>query len=221
MDMTVALGIHKFSLQATIDHHGSSMHSGHYTDYINCYKKTFYCNDRKIAEFEMIDTKTALLLMWQCINWLHNGFWTRTGGSELLPWCWHILYIPLKAGRGIRAETYGLDDVFPSDNLGSGQCNPFIIYIPCIITAILVIKINSFYETCIPKVGVAKLVYWMIWYCYCFLLVSSVHFSCMVQYSLYHNIDMGTMWHCTLVSSNPSVYRTVFSGVRCSGVECH
>ena len=31
MDMTVVLGYHKFSLQATIDHHGPSIYSGHYT----------------------------------------------------------------------------------------------------------------------------------------------------------------------------------------------
>ena len=36
--------------------------------------------------------------------------------------------IPLKAGRGISAETCGLDDVFPPDDLGSGPCTPFIIY---------------------------------------------------------------------------------------------
>ena len=59
MDMAVVLGLHKFSLQATIDHHGPSMYSGHYTDSINCCKRTFYCNDSKITEFEMIDTKNA------------------------------------------------------------------------------------------------------------------------------------------------------------------
>ena len=46
MDMTVVLGLHKFSLQATIDHHGSSMYSGRYTAFINCRKRTFYCNGR-------------------------------------------------------------------------------------------------------------------------------------------------------------------------------
>ena len=30
MDMTIILGLHKFSLQATIDHRGPSMYSGHY-----------------------------------------------------------------------------------------------------------------------------------------------------------------------------------------------
>ena len=35
-------------------------------------------------------------------------------------------------------------------------------------------------------------------------LVSGVHFSCIVQYSLYHNTDISNMWHCTLVSNTPS-----------------
>ena len=29
-------------------------------------------------------------------------------------------------------------------------------------------------------------------------------FSCIIQYSLYHNMDIGTMWHCALVSYTPS-----------------
>ena len=36
MDTTVRLGPLKFSLRATIDHHGPSIHSGHYTASINC-----------------------------------------------------------------------------------------------------------------------------------------------------------------------------------------
>ena len=38
MDMTAWLGPLKFSLRATIDHHGPSIHSGHYTASINCCK---------------------------------------------------------------------------------------------------------------------------------------------------------------------------------------
>ena len=38
MDTTVRLGPLKFSLQATIDHHGPSIRSGHYTASINCCK---------------------------------------------------------------------------------------------------------------------------------------------------------------------------------------
>ena len=64
------LGPHKFSLQATIDHHGPSMYSGHYTASINCCKRTFYCNDSKITEFETIDTKnsTAYVVMYRLIT---------------------------------------------------------------------------------------------------------------------------------------------------------
>ena len=39
MDTTVRLGPLKFSLQATIDHHGPSIDSGHYTASINCCKQ--------------------------------------------------------------------------------------------------------------------------------------------------------------------------------------
>ena len=36
MDTTIRLGPFEFSLQATIEHHGSSIDSGHYTASINC-----------------------------------------------------------------------------------------------------------------------------------------------------------------------------------------
>ena len=39
MDTIVRLGPLKVTLQATKDHHGPSIHSGHYTASINCYKK--------------------------------------------------------------------------------------------------------------------------------------------------------------------------------------
>ena len=59
MDMTVVLGLHKISLQATIDHHGPYMYSGHYIASIKCCKGTFYCNDSKITELEIIDNKNS------------------------------------------------------------------------------------------------------------------------------------------------------------------
>ena len=55
VDTTVRLGPLKFSLQATIDNHAPSIHSGHYTASINCCKKTFYWNDHTITEFGIID----------------------------------------------------------------------------------------------------------------------------------------------------------------------
>ena len=71
MDMTVILGPRRFILQANIDHHGPFIYSGHYTASINRWKRTFYCNDSKITEFEMIDTKnssTAYVVMYKLIT---------------------------------------------------------------------------------------------------------------------------------------------------------
>ena len=146
--------------------------------------------------------------MWECMNWLHNGFETRSGGWEfwLLPWRWHILSIPLKAGRGISAETCGLDDVFPPDHLGSGPCTPFIIYIPHIIAAFLIIKIYSFIHT-------------KSWYGYAGVLDDLIlcgfrcAFSCMFHYSLCHGMDLGIcdIVHWSAAPHNRIANRTVFS----------
>ena len=38
--MTIVLGPHKFSLHATIDHHGPSIYSGHYITCVNCTKRS-------------------------------------------------------------------------------------------------------------------------------------------------------------------------------------
>ena len=72
------LGPLKFNLQATIDHHGPSIDSGHYTASINCWKKkkkkkkkkTFYCNDHKITEFGITDknSSTAYIVLYKWID---------------------------------------------------------------------------------------------------------------------------------------------------------
>ena len=66
------LGLLKCSLRATIDHHGPSIHSGHYTVSINCCKKTpFYCNDNTITVFGIIDSKnssTAYVILYELID---------------------------------------------------------------------------------------------------------------------------------------------------------
>ena len=41
LDLYIKLGPYKFSLQASVDHHGYSMNSGHYTASNNCCGKTF------------------------------------------------------------------------------------------------------------------------------------------------------------------------------------
>ena len=82
LDATVRLGPLKFNLQATIDHHGPSINSGHYTASINCCKKIFYCNDHKITEFGITDknSSTAYIVSYKWID-----TWFLEGGSLIAP----------------------------------------------------------------------------------------------------------------------------------------
>ena len=130
----IRLGPLKFSLRATIDLHGPSIHSSHYTASINCCKKTFYCNDHIFTEFGIIDSRTsstAFVILYELIDtWFLDS--NRKVGVWSLPWRWHILFIPLTTGRGTGAETCGLDDVFPPDDLCSrpeALCQYIYIYI--------------------------------------------------------------------------------------------
>ena len=68
LDLYIELGPYKFSLQASVDHHGYSMNSGHYTASIICCGKTFHCNDNKITECNITDTfnsSTAYILLYK------------------------------------------------------------------------------------------------------------------------------------------------------------
>ena len=111
MDTTFRLGPLKFSLRATINHHGPSIHSGHYNASINCCK-AFYCNDHTITEFRIIDSKNssnAYVILYELIDtWVLDS--NSRVGVWSLPWRWHILCIPLTTGRGT-GETCGVDDV--------------------------------------------------------------------------------------------------------------
>ena len=79
MDTTVRLGHLKFSLQATIDHHGPSIHSGHYTASINCCKKHSIATITQLRSLELL-IKTPLPHILYYMNWLTYDFWTRRGG---------------------------------------------------------------------------------------------------------------------------------------------
>ena len=122
MDTTVMLGPHEFSLRATIDHHGPSIHSGHYTASINCCKK----NKQKSILLQWQQNygvwnywlkKKPLLHMLYSMNWLAYEFWLQQdGGSLITPMALAHPLLLLTAGRGISAETCGLNDVFPPDD---------------------------------------------------------------------------------------------------------
>ena len=81
MDTTVRLGLLKFSLQATIDLHGPSIHSDHYTASNNCCKKHFIATITQLRSLELL-VKTPLLHMLYYMNWLTHNVWIRTGGWE-------------------------------------------------------------------------------------------------------------------------------------------
>ena len=81
LDATVMLGPLKFNLQATVDHHGPSIDSGHYTVSINCCKKHSIATITKLRRLELL-IKTPLLHILYYINGLTHDFWTRTGGWE-------------------------------------------------------------------------------------------------------------------------------------------
>ena len=86
----------KFSLQDTIDHHGPSIHSGHFTASIN-YCKKCYCNDHTITGFGITDknSSTAYVILYELIDtWILDS--NRRVGVWSLPWRWHILSIPVE-----------------------------------------------------------------------------------------------------------------------------
>ena len=80
LDTTVRLGPLKFRLQATVDHHGPSIDSGHYTVLIVA-KKHSIATITKLRSLELL-IKTLPLHILYYINGLTHNFWTRTGGWE-------------------------------------------------------------------------------------------------------------------------------------------
>ena len=120
MNTTVRLGRLKLSLRATIDHHLPSIHSGHYTASINCCKNILLQRSHNYGVWNHWQQKLLYCIFdttW--IDWLMILDSNRRVGLWSLPWRWHILSIPLTTGRGTGAETCGLDDVFPPDDLCS------------------------------------------------------------------------------------------------------
>ena len=109
-------------------------------------RKTFDCNDHKITEIDIIDSKnssTAYVILYKLIGlWVLDS--NRGVGVWSLQWCWHILSILLTAGRRISAETCGLDDVFSPDDLCSR---------PETLLILLSINMHSLHESCYRKIN--------------------------------------------------------------------
>ena len=81
-DTSVVLDPLKFSLQATIDHHGPSIHSGRYTASINCCKNHSITRITQLRSLELLIAKTPQLHILYYMNWLTYEFRTRTGGWD-------------------------------------------------------------------------------------------------------------------------------------------
>ena len=200
----VMLGPLKFNLQATIDHHGPSIDSGHYTASINCCKKTFYCNDHKITEFGITDknSSTAYIVLYKWIDtWFLDS--NRRVGVWSLPWRWHILSIPLTTGRGTSAETCGLDDVFPPDDLGSRPetlcwyiCIYIYVYIPCtssVIGRIYNGSVIQYWRSCTPSRSIGECAVPDLNAILCFLWFT----NCVLLFD--NNLILGCLWHYVFV----------------------
>ena len=218
MDTTVRLGPFKFSLQATIDHHGPSIDSGHYTASINCCKKTFYCNDHKITEFGITDKNSSIAYI-VLYKWIDTWFLDSNRRVEVwsLPWHWHILSIPLTTGRGTSAETCWLDDVFPPDDLGSHPealcwyiCIYIWMYIPytsSVIGRIYNGSVIQYWRSCTPSRSIGKCevpglnaTFCFLWFINCVLLFDK-------------NLILGCLWLLVFVLNN-----ILILGIWCSTI---
>ena len=121
IDNTFILGPYKFSVQATVDHHGNSIYCGHYTASVSSVEIH--------SIVTMIELHNAILLIhvihqghkYYCINWEWSvPDQTVENGSLLPPMVPAPLSIPLMTGRGTVTETCGIGSVFPSDDLWIG-----------------------------------------------------------------------------------------------------
>ena len=86
MGTTVRLCPLKFSLRATVDHHGPPVHSDHYTASINCCKKHSIATITQLRSLELLIAKTPLLhchTIW--IDWHMSFGLEQEGGSLIAP----------------------------------------------------------------------------------------------------------------------------------------
>ena len=209
---------YKFILQATIDHQGPSMYSGHHTTstvaknilwqfqqnygvwqdwyqniaHVAIFKLIIKCFFKPEQEDGSVITPTAMAHptdpIWSRSRNKRRNLWVGWRVSSWWPRFWSVYSIHYY----IHTMNYS-----------------------CILSIW-----NKLFLRHIPRVGVAMTVCWMIWYCYSFLR----GFKCIFQLCqdfLYHNVYISTMWHCAVVSCIPSQSTGLFLGVRCFGVECH
>ena len=134
LDLYIKLGPYKCSLQASVDHHGYSINSGHNTASINCCGKTFHCNDNKITECNItltFNSSTAYILLYKLMECWGGNMSRRAfvvagivkclqpdrGGWELIDSHGAGTIVCPFTGRGIGTETCEMDNVFTPHDL--------------------------------------------------------------------------------------------------------
>ena len=86
MDTTVRFGSLKFSLRATIDHHGPSIHSGHYTASINCCKNILLQRSHNYGVWNYWPQKLLYCICYTVwIDWHMIFGLEQEGGSLIAP----------------------------------------------------------------------------------------------------------------------------------------
>ena len=108
MDTTVRLGPLKFSLRATINHHGPSIHSGHYTVSINCKKIYILQRSHNYGVWNYWQQKLLYCIYYTIwIDWHMIFGLEQEVGVWSLPWRWHILSILLTTVEGQAPKPVG------------------------------------------------------------------------------------------------------------------
>ena len=202
------------------------MYSGHYTASINCCKRTFYCNDSKITEFEMIDSNnssTAYVVVYKLITWWFSDYSRRMGVLITPMTLAHPLH-PIESGSRNKRLT-----------LWFGWC--VSSWRPCFWPVHSIYYIHTTHCSRTLTYGnklFLRDIHTNSWYDHAGVLDDLIlsgfrrAFSCVVQYSLCHGMDIGTcdIVHWSATPYHRKAYRTVFgvcvvlvlNVIRCS---CH
>ena len=68
LDLNVLLGLYKFNLRATVDHHGHSINFGQYTSSVNCCEKPFLVTILELLNAILMINIAHLLHIYYCTN---------------------------------------------------------------------------------------------------------------------------------------------------------
>ena len=213
LDTTIRLSSLKFSLRATIDYHGSSIHSGHNTASVTSCKKV-YCNDHTITEFGIIDSEnssTGYVILYQLID---TWFWTRTGGGEFDR--------SHDAGTSSPSNWQQVEEQAPKP-VGWMMCFRLMTFVPvqkiCIPYMSSVIgrfytynrSVIQYWWSCTPSYSIGLYFWWMrgSWVA-CHFLFSLVYQLCL---ALINSLILGWSWLLVFVLNN-----TLIVSIWCSAI---